>query len=529
MRIARLTIAIVLASLLASCAMRVERDPAVIVQHLGADPSVLNPITSTDAYASDVLSYIYESLLDRDRETLKLKPMLAERWTIADDHLTYTFTLREGVKWHDGAPFTVDDVVYSFERINDPNVDAAHYRNYFRDIKKVEKLDARTVRFTYSKPYFRALEICGSMPIVPKHLFDDGTDFNAHRLNRAPVGTGPYRFKEWVTGSRIELTRNEDYWGTKPTLSGIVYKIIPDSTVAFQLLKKGALDLSDLRAIQWERQTESARFDEMFEKYRYFMPNYSYIGWNMRRPFFEDRRVRLAMTMLVNREDILKKLLFGQGAIVTGNLYRFGPMYDERIAPWPYDPAEAKRLLDEAGWSDHDGDGWRDKDGLAFDFNFLVPAGSKFAQSIGLILREELERVGIRMNIQQLEWAAMLKILEDRSFDATSLAWSSPLEDDPYQVWHSTQAVKGSNFIGFINPEADKILEDARREFDPDKRALLFHRFQRILHEEQPYTFLFTNPSLVAVARRFTNVVAYKIGLDPLKWGVGPWNTLMEW
>jgi peptide/nickel transport system substrate-binding protein len=509
--------------------MRVERSPSVLVRHISADPTGLNPVTSTDAYASDVLQNIYESLLERDRKTLELKPLLATSWKVSPDHLTYTFVLREGVRWTDGKPFTADDVLYSFERIKDPKVDAAHLRNYFKDITKVEKIGERTVRFTYARPYFKALEICGGMPIFAKHLFDDGQDFNKHELNRAPIGTGPYLFKEWITGSRITLTRNEKYWGKKPRITGMVYKVIPNSTVAFQLLKKGSLDLAGIRAIQWERQTESERFNQMFEKYRYYMPNYSYIGWNMRRPYFNDRRVRLAMTMLVDRKAILEKLQFGQGEVVTGNLYRFGPMYDDSIKPWPYDPARAAKLLDEAGWVDSDGDGIRDRDGLEFKFTFLVPAGSRFAQSVGLILSEELLKIGVKMEIRQLEWAAMINLLQERDFDATSLAWSTALEDDPYQVWHSTQSKQGSNFVGFENKRADYLIEKARTEFDPKKRAVLYHEFQGILHEEQPYTFLFTTPSLVVVSRRFTDVHAYRIGLDPLEWGIGSWEAIKEW
>lgn len=509
--------------------MRVERDPDVLVQHIEADPQILNPIISSDVYSSTVVQYVYESLIERDYATLKLKPWLAERWEISPDHLQYTFYLREGVKWHDGKPFTVDDVIYTFHRIQDPKVDAAHARNYFKDVKKVEKVGDRAVRFTYSKPYFRALQICGAMKILPKHLFDDGQDFNKHPMNRTPVGTGPYKFKEWITGSRIILEKNDEYWGEEPKITGIVYKIIPDSTVAFQLLKKGALDLATIRAIQWERQTGGKEFNEMFAKYRYFLPNTSFIGWNMRRPFFKDRRVRLAMTMLVNRKEILEKLLFGQGEIVTSAIYKFGPNYDKSIEPWSFDPKRAAQLLDEAGWKDHDGDGIRDKDGVKFEFGFLVPAAARLSQSIGLMLREELEKVGIKMEIRQLEWATMLKLLNERDFDATSLGWSSPLEDDPYQVWHSTQAPKGSNFVGFMDERADKIFEDVRAEFDPKRRAILLGEFQKIVHYEQPYTFLFTSPSLVVVSRRFTNVKEYRIGIDPMEWGIGPWHKIMEW
>lgn len=525
----RLLRVIPLIALLAACSVRVERDPAVLVQHLGADPTVLNPILKTDAYASNVLQYVYESLLDRDRKTLELKPMLATRWTVSPDHLTYTFYLRPNVRWHDGAPLTVDDVLYTFKKIMDPAVDAAHLRNYYRDVKKVEKIGENAVRFTYSRPYFRALEICSGMQIIPKHLFDNGEDFNEHSFNRDPVGTGPYRFKEWVTGSRIELVRNHDYWGEPPAIEGMVYKIIPDSTVAFQLLKKGSLDVGNLRAIQWVRQTDSTRFNRMFAKYRYYTPNTAYVGWNMHKPFFKDKRVRRAMTMLINRQDILAKLLFGEGEIIVSSFYRFGPMYDVSITPYPFDPPEAIRLLDEAGWIDHDGDGIRDKDGVPFRFSLLVPAASRFAQSLGLIMREELEKVGIVMEIQQLEWATMLKKINERDFDATQLAWQSPLEDDPYQVWHSSQVERGSNFVGFANAEADRLIEEARSEFDPDKRRMLFQRFQRIIHEEQPYTFLFTTPELVVLSRRFTDVVEYRIGLDPLEWKIGSYQKILEW
>lgn len=511
------------------CGVRVERDPNVLVRHISADPSSLNPIVSTDAYASEVLEYVYESLLERDYKTLELKPKIAERWEISPNHLSYTFYLRDDVKWHDGKPLTVDDVIYTFDRIRDPKVDAAHARNYFKDVTSVEKVGKNAVRFEYSRPYFRALEICGGMKIIPKHLFDNGEDFNTHSLNRKPIGTGPYKFKEWITGSRIVIEQNEDYWGDMPKITGMVYKIIPDSTVAFQLLKKGALDLASIRAIQWERQTSGERFNQMFEKYRYYVPNTSFIGWNMRRPFFTDRRVRLAMTMLVNRKAILEKLLFGQGEIITCGLYKFGPMYDQSVEPWYFDPKKAAKLLDEAGWIDHDGDGIRDKDGIKFKFSYLVPAAVRLSQSIGLMLREELEKVGIQMDIRQLEWATMLKLLQERDFDATSLAWSSPLEDDPYQVWHSSQSEKGSNFVGFENAKADKLIEEVRTEFDPKKRAKLLHEFQRILHEEQPYTFLFTSPSLVVVSKRFTNVEEYRIGLDPIEWGIGKWHKIMEW
>jgi peptide/nickel transport system substrate-binding protein len=491
-----------------------------LIYNLGAEPGTLNPITATDAYESIVNSgKIYETLVKRDNKTLEIIPLLAESWEVSEDKLTFTFHLRRGVKWHDGYPFTAHDVVFSYEKIMDPEVDAPHLRAYYKDIKSIEAIDDYTVRCSYSKPYFLALEFCGGIPIVPKHVFEKG-DFNTNPAGRAPIGTGPYRFVKWNTGEEIILDRNEDYWGKKPYIKGIVFKIISDPTVALQVLKREEIDLTGLTPIQWARQTSSQRFKKNFRKLSYFTPNYSYIGWNTRRPFFSDKRVRRAMTHLVNRELILEKILYNLGEIVTNPFYIYSPEYDHSIKPYPYDPVEAKKLLDEAGWVDHDGDGIRDKDGVKFEFEFLIPSGSITAEQIATILEEELKKVGIRMRIRRLEWAVFVKHLEERRFDAVTLAWSMGVESDPYQVWHSSQAERGSNFVGFKNDEADRIMEQARKEFDKAKRVRLFRKLAKIIHEEQPYTFLFCRKSTVALHKRFRGVKVYPLGIDPLEWYV---------
>lgn len=519
---------LILAGLLLSCPLSHSRaqtgsapvDGDWIIRHLTAEPGTLNPITSTDAYASTINGYIYESLLRRDEKTLKLEPELAESWEISEDRLTFTFHLKKNVLWQDGKPFTARDVLFSFERIRDPRVDAAHLRNYYQDIEKLDVLDDFTIRYRYRIPYFRALEFCGGIPIVPAHLFTEADDFNRHPIGRNPVGTGPYRLIRWDTGKEIVLVRNERYWGSRPHLDRVVFKVITETTVAFQVLKKGGLDLASLRPIQWVRQTQGRRFEENFQKIKYYQPTYSYIGWNMRRPLFEDRRVRQAMTMLVDRETILKKILFGLGTVVSGTFYINSPEYNQRIKPLPYDPAGAVALLREAGWRQTDSNGILIWDGIPFRFEFLIPSGSKFGEQIATILQENLKQVGIRMEIRKLEWAVFIQRIQAHNFDACTMGWSLSWESDPYQLWHSSQIERGSNFVGFRSEEADRIIETARQEFDLEKRIPLYHRFHEILHEEQPYTFLFTAEALVAVSRRFENVNVYPMGLYPLEWWV---------
>lgn len=517
------------ASALPSCTYKTFRDPRDIVEALPADPPTLNPVLAGDETAFTVLSNIYESLLDMDFETLGPKPLLAKKWEISADHLTYTLWLREDVKWHDGKAFTADDVIFTFETINNPKVDAARYRNYFKDITKIEKLGPHVVRFVYAKPYFKALEMIGGMAIIPKHIFGNGEDFNTHPANRFPVGTGAYKFGGWKSNQKIWLSRFDGYWGEEPKIRDVVYKVVPEAMVRLGLLKKGALDIEKLTAIQWVRQTVGAAFEEQFNKYRYYLPNYSYIGWNSRKPFFSDRRVRIAMTMLINRKEILDKIMLGQGELISCGFYRFGENYDESIAPYPFDPKEAVRLLEEAGWIDHDGDGIRDKDGIPFRFTLVGSAGSTGARTIGILLREELMRVGIRMDVQQFEWATMLNMLANRNFDAALMAFSTTFHEDPYQLWHSSQASQGSNFAGFVNARADELIENGRTEFDPKKRAGLYRELHAILHYEEPVTFMFTIPTRLAVAKRFTDVKVYKRGLNSNEWNIGPGPRLVEW
>lgn len=501
-------------------------DGGTYTLRFNAEPDTLNPLTGRDAYGAAVRGFINSGLVTRDPDTLDWEPRLAESWDVSEDHLSYTFHLRRDVKWHDGAPFTSADVIYSYEKMIDPKVDAPQAKVYYRDLKSVTAPDPYTVVFTWAKPYFLSFEFSAGFSIFPKHIFDTGDEFNSHPAGRNPVGTGMYRFVEWKTGEEIILERNDDYFGPMPHIKKIVIRFIPDDNAALLQASSGVVDgfLLGVSEEQWVKELNKPVFKDNFNRYYYYDPNYRFVGWNHRRPFFSDKLVRRAMTHLIDRQAILNQIMYGLGKTVTGTFYVNGKDYSNDIEPFAYDPAEARRLLDESGWIDHDGDGIRDKtiDGkvVKFEFSFMFGSRRALSEKVGVLLQEELKKLGVVMNIQQLEWAIFTEKLNEGDFDAVTLGWSLGIEQDPYQLWHSTSADRGSNFIAFNNAEADDLIERARVEFDPVKRRELYHRFNEIIHEEQPYTFLFCQAQLDILPKRFHNVVVHKLGLDMRDWYV---------
>jgi peptide/nickel transport system substrate-binding protein len=351
-------------------------------------------------------------------------------------------------------------------------------------------------------------------------------------FSRNPMGSGPYIFEDWKTGREIELVRDHNYWGNgkagidQPYLDRYKYRIINNPDAALVRLKSGSLDYMGLTPIQHVRGTSSERFTSQFQKYEYFAPNYSYIGWNNNHPIFRDKQVRKAMTHFTNRKLMVESILFGLGEVVEGPIYFFRPEYDRTLPSYDYDPNRALQLLREAGWSDSDADGVLDKviDGVKVPFRFEIKinSGNPTRKSVALTLQDELIRYGIAATVRELDWTIFLADIKNRHFDSVILGWSMSVnEPDAYQVWHSSQAAnRGSNHIGYKNARVDQILEEYRREFDPQRRIVLYREFQQILSDEQPYTFLFLGKSVVALERRIHGVKIFPGGLRSIDWWV---------
>ena len=481
----------------------------------------LNPLTSTDVAADKVLSKVFDSMLDRDPYTQEMKPWIAESWEVSDNKLVYTFHLRKDVKFSDGVPLTAKDVKFTFDKIMDPKVDAPQLRNYFVDVTSVDVLDDYTVRFTCARTYYLHVVAIGSAYIIPEHIYGNG-DFNNHPNNRMPVGCGPYVLERWKTGLEVVLARNPLYFAGEgnnaPYFDRIIFSIITDENAAFLVCNRGDLDEKILRPEEWTRRANTEHFLKRFNRFAYNWPAYNYLGWNLRKPQFADRRVRTALIMLMDREAVRDDIYKGLASIMVAGFMSGAPECNDKLSPLPFDPARAAALLDEAGWKDTDGDGLRDKDGLPFRFEALTTNQSPVAEQILTLYKEELARAGIDLGIRALEWASLIDRVDKRDFDAVLMSWRLSPDTDPYQVWHSSQADKGSNFVGFVNAETDQLIERARVSFDRDERIRLYHRFQEIMVEEQPYLFLLAPKQLLAVDKRIEGIKIYPFGLLDREW-----------
>jgi len=475
------------------------------------EPSNLLPILATDSASSEINGLVYNGLVRYDKN-LKLEGELAESWDISPDNLTITFHLRKGVKWHDGAPFTSADVMFTYRLYIDPDTPTAYAESY-KQVKHAEAPDDYTFRVTYDKPYAPALG-SWAMRILPKHLLD-GVPITKSPLSRHPIGTGPFVFTEWQPGEKVVVETNPDYFEGRPFLKRVVYRVIPDQTTQFLLLRNGDLDYMDLSPIQYQTQTDTLAFERRFNKYRYLAFSYTYLGYNLEKPLFKDRRVRQALSYAINKQEIIEGVLLGLGQAATGPYKPDTWVYNPNVKRYPYDPDKARALLAEAGWHDSDGDGILDKDGQPLQFTIITNQGNDLRIKTGEIMQQRFREVGVSVKLRVIEWAAFLKdFIHAGNFDACILGWAGGPEPDQYNIWHSSKTGgRELNFIHFRNAEVDRLLEEGRRTFDQEKRKKIYDRFQEILAEEQPYTFLYVAESLPVVARRLRGIEPAPAGI----------------
>ena len=496
------------------------------------DAKILNPILSTDVYSNVIIGRVYDGMMAID-DKATLQPNLAKSWTISPDNLTITFKLRDDVKWHDGTKFTANDVAFTFRAIMHPDYTGARRADYLalagvkemdEKVAKVAKdaadrdaqaqklweewvktggvqvKDDYTVEFKLEK-VFAPIMVNLAMGILPEHLFKgtEGKKMAESPVNQKPVGTGPMKFVEWKKGDSITLENNPDYkWGlfNKPyNLKTFIFKVVPDSNAAMAALENGEVDFADIDADSWDKFTKLPNV----QTFDYLGWGYQYIGYNFKEPLVQDKRVRQALTMAIDRESIVKDLKKGhaQVAYTHGAPGRWD--FNENVKKWPYDPAAAGKLLDEAGWK-LGADGIREKNGKKLAITFTFSSGNKYLEQLSTVVQESWKKIGVDVKLESLKFEAILDKLRKGTVQAFTLGWSLGVEPDSYSIWHSQGGFKW--VINYSNPEIDKLLEEGRSVLDQGKRKEIYSKVQAILAEEQPYTWIAFNNSLVGFSNR---------------------------
>lgn len=486
------------------------------------DASYLNPVLSSDSASNDINGQVFNGLVKYDKD-IQLVGELAESWEVRDGGKHIIFHLHKNVRWHDGAPFTAEDVKFTYEKLIDPAVKTPFGSDYKDSVERVAAPDPYTFEVFYKKPYVPALESWG-IGVIPKHIFEKG-DFNTHPANRRPIGTGPFKFQDWQTDQKIVLTANQDYFEGRPFFDRYVYRIIPDQSVQFLELRQESIDTMGLTPDQYKAY---AGFFKHFNKYRYPSFSYTYLAFNLRRPEFKDKRVRKAFAHAINKSEIIDGVLLGFGRPATGPFPPATWAYDPAVPDYAYDQSKAKALLAEAGWKDSDGDGWLDKEGKKFEFTLLTNQGNKNRELSATIIQNHLARVGVKVNLRVLEWASFIhNYVDNRQFDAMIMGWNLSRDPDQYVIWHSSQrGEKQYNFVDYVNPEVDAVLEAGRREFNQDKRRALYHKMHALLQDDLPYIFLYYPEALPVVHKRIQGPLVAPAGMG---WNFREWFVPKAW
>jgi peptide/nickel transport system substrate-binding protein len=476
------------------------------------EPTILVPMLAGDNASHEVAGMMFNGLVKYDTD-LSVIGDLAESWDISTDGLTITFHLRKGVRWTDGVEFTADDVKFGFDTIIDKKTPTA-YSEDFLQVKRAEVIDPHTFMVTYDKPFAPALTSWGGLVILPKHLLE-GKDITNTEFGRNPIGLGQYKLTKWVPGQELILDSNHDYFEGRPYINRFIYRIIPDRATMFLELQTGGVDMMDLTPIQYTKQTENDFFRNNFQKFRFPQFVYTYMGFNLKHPFFKDKRVRQAIAYAIDKSEIVDVVLFGLGSPATGPYVQNTWPYNPNVKEYTYDPEKAKQLLKEAEWEPNS-KGIMEKDGRPFEFTIRTNMGNTLRMNTATIIQWRLAKVGIRVKIEAIEWSTFVnQFIDKRRFEAVILGWSIGLDPDQYDIWYSGKTKeKEFNFVSYSNQEVDALLEKGRRTYDVSERKKAYYRIQEILADELPYIFLYVPDATPIVHGRFKGIKPSPIGIS---------------
>ena len=467
---------------------------------ISSNPSRVNPILSTDSVSSEIESWIFNGLLKYDKDG-SITTDLASSYRFIDD-VTLEIKLKENVLWHDGVEFTAQDVLFTYKTIHNPKIYTPLTSNY-KKVLSVELQDKYTILIKYKEAYFKALEIW-MVDIIPKHIFENEKDLMTSEFNKKPIGTGPYKLKELKLSQDIILTVNKNYFAEVPKIDKILYKFVPDVTTSFYMLKQKQLDLGSLTPIQIDRQLDD-QFNNSFNIYEKQSFGYGYLGFNLKKEKFKNKEIREAISLAINREEIIDILYFGHAKICNGPFLPGTFAYNEKVLTPTVNLNKSKKILKKFGYDENN----------PFEFEVITSANNSTRIYLAQIMQYQLEKVGIKMKIRVMEWQAFLNtVVHPRNFESVILGWSLALMPDARSIWHSSSDKKGGfNFVGYSNKKVDTLIEQGEITVSRDKLSKIYKEIYKEISSDLPYLFLYIPNSITAVNKNIKNVVPALIGI----------------
>jgi peptide/nickel transport system substrate-binding protein len=492
------------------------RDGGRVVRRIRDDVDTMNYVLQTLEEERQVLAYLYDPLIDFD-QNLNPIPGTVARWEILEGGKVYLLHLDPRATFSDGTPVLASDVVFTLHKILDE--DSIQFASWFENLdrERTVAVDAQKVRVVFTQP--RAGQLLSfNIGVLPEHVYGKGDFKKAAKV----VGNGPYVLKRRERNRSIQLERRADYWREKPLIQSVVFRPIADDSVSLKALQRGDIDVSYLSNDEWFRVKDEPAMKEKIDFITVWMDSYNCILWNLSDPLFNDVRVRRALAMAFDRQSVIDRLYHGQARPVTGPFTPDSWAADPNVANIDYNPQGAAALLSSAGWSDSDSDGVLDRNGSKFSFALLIPTGSKSTADQAQVYQESLRSIGVAMEIRALDSSAYFEQMTKRNYQAALTAWVNEPDPDPYGLFHSSQIPpNGFNVVGYTSAEADALMERARTELDPARRAEIYHELHQVLARDQPYLFMVQVGSKWAVNRRVQNVKVAK-GVGLFLWWPGP-------
>ncbi len=473
-----------------------------------ANPSRLNPILATDSSSSEITGFLFNGLVKYDKDNREIIGDLAKKFYFKDD-TTLIFELREGVKWHDGKPFSAKDVLFTYKTLISDKI-VSPYSSGFRFVKDVKLLDDYSVEVDYKKPYFKALETW-MMGILPEHLLKDEQNLMSASFNTHPIGTGPYRLTQLEFSKNIELSAFDDYFKGRPKIDKISFHVIADPMTRLLMLKKGELDMGSIDPLVMERQLK-ADFFTKFNIYEKISLSYTYLGFNLRKKKFADPRVREALSLAINREELVDILFFKHAKVCTGPFLPGSSAFNPDIKAPKQNIKRAKELLREAGYDE----------AHPFEFEIATSNSSSIRPYAAEILQYQLKKAGVIVKLRVMEWQAFLNmVVFPHNFDTVLLGWGLSPTPDPYLFWHSDSDKKGGfNLVGYHNKKMDRLIEESQSLIEKEKLAKIWREMFTIITQDNPYLFLYIPNSITAVNKDIKNI-------EPALGGI--WHNYISW